>query len=105
RPLTDSTLATRTALLTELLDSGVHVQLSSGIASVDHHRLRAVPLGRAPAFYLERNDPSRCQRIIKRALDLAIVIAFLPVMLLVVAVAAVAIKLDSRGSVIYRQTR
>jgi len=99
------TMAERTELLNELLDNGVHVQLSSGIARVDHHRLRAVPLGRSPAFYLERNDPSPWQRIIKRALDLAIVIAFLPVTALVVAVAAVAIKLDSRGSVIYRQTR
>jgi len=103
--LSSFTMAERTALLNDLLDNGVHVQLSSGIARVDHHRLRAVPLGRSPAFYLERNDPSPWQRIIKRAIDLTIVIAFLPITLLVVAVAAVAIKLDSRGSIIYRQTR
>ncbi|HEX2384606.1 MAG TPA: sugar transferase [Acidimicrobiales bacterium] len=99
------TMVERTALLNDLLDNDIHVQVSSGIARVDHHRLRAVPLGREPAFYLERNDPSPWQRIIKRMLDLSIVIACAPVMLLVVSVAAIAIKLDSRGSIIYRQTR
>ncbi len=64
-----------------------------------------MPLGREAAFYLERHDPARWQRVIKRALDLSIVIVCAPFILVVVGIAAVAIKLDSRGSVIYRHTR
>jgi exopolysaccharide biosynthesis polyprenyl glycosylphosphotransferase len=98
-------LSERTTLLNELLDDDVHVQLSSGIARIAHTRLRAVPLGREPAFYLERHDPSPWQGFLKRALDLTLVLAAAPFTLLVVGVAAVAIKLDSRGPVIYRQKR
>ena len=99
------TMAERTKLLNELLDNDIHVQLSSGIARVDHHRLRAVPLGREAAFYLEPLVRARWQRSIKRALDLSFVIASAPITLVAVGFAALAIKLDSRGSVIYRQTR
>jgi exopolysaccharide biosynthesis polyprenyl glycosylphosphotransferase len=98
-------LSERTTLLNGLLDDDVHVQLSSGIARIAHTRLRAVPLGREPAFYLERHDPSAWQGFLKRALDLSLVLACAPFTLLVVGVAAVAIKLDSRGPVIYRQKR
>ena len=98
-------LSERTALLNELLDSDIHVQLSSGIARIAHTRLRAVPIGREPAFYLERHDPSPWQGFVKRALDLTVVIACAPFTLLVVGVAAIAIKLDSRGSIIYPQKR
>jgi exopolysaccharide biosynthesis polyprenyl glycosylphosphotransferase len=99
------TMAERTRLLNELLDNDIHVQLSSGIARIAHHRLRAVPLGREAAFYLERHNPSTWQRIVKRSIDLSVVIASAPFTLMVVGVAALAIKLDSRGSIIYRQTR
>ena len=92
-------------LLRDLLDHNIHVQLSSGIARIDHHRLRAVPLGREPAFYLERHDPSPWQLWIKRAIDIALVVLCAPFALVAVAVAAIAIKLDSRGPIIYRQER
>jgi exopolysaccharide biosynthesis polyprenyl glycosylphosphotransferase len=95
----------RTTLLRELLDDGIHVQLSSGIARIDHHRLRVVPLGRESAFYLERHDPAAWQLRIKRALDLSLVILTAPFVLLAVGLAAIAIKLDSRGPIIYRQQR
>jgi lipopolysaccharide/colanic/teichoic acid biosynthesis glycosyltransferase len=42
---------------------------------------------------------------VKRAIDLSIVIVLAPFTLIVVGLAAIAIKLDSRGSIIYRQTR
>ncbi len=99
------TMVERTRLLNELVDNDIHVQLSSGIARIAHHRMRAMPLGREAAFYLERHDPARWQGFIKRALDLSIVIVCAPFVAVVVGIAAVAIKLDSRGSVIYRQTR
>jgi exopolysaccharide biosynthesis polyprenyl glycosylphosphotransferase len=99
------TMAERTRLLNDLVDNDIHVQLSSGIARIAHHRLRAMPLGGEAAFYLERHDPSAWQRIVKRMLDLSIVIATAPITLPVVVAAAIAIKLDSRGSIVYRQTR
>jgi len=98
-------LAARTRLLRDLLADGIHLQLSSGIARIDHHRLRLVPIGREPGFYLERHDPSPWQLKVKRAVDLAAVIVSLPLVLPVIGVAALAIKLTSRGPVIYRQER
>ena len=48
---------------------------------------------------------SRSSRILKRAMDLTISAAALVLLAPVLAVIAIAIKLDSKGPVLYRQTR
>jgi undecaprenyl-phosphate galactose phosphotransferase/putative colanic acid biosynthesis UDP-glucose lipid carrier transferase len=61
--------------------------------------------GRVPAIELQRAPLSEAQRLIKRIMDVVVaclaLVFFLPIMTL----AAVAIKLDSPGPVVYRQVR
>jgi exopolysaccharide biosynthesis polyprenyl glycosylphosphotransferase len=92
-------------LTRDLLDRGTHVHLSSGLARFAVHRLRPLPLGHEPLFYLEPWRPSRLQLALKRTLDLTVgsvaVVLLSPVML----VAAIAIKLTDGGPVFYRHDR
>jgi len=89
----------------DLLDAGIHVQLSSGIWGVAHSRLRAVPLAHEPFLYLEPPTLSPVQRAAKRAFDVAVAGGLLVLSAPVLAVAAVAIRLQDRGPVVFRQVR
>ena len=62
-------------------------------------------LGHMTLFEYRTWDPSRSTLLIKRTLDIAIASIGLLVVLPVLAVAAIAIKLDSRGPVIFSQIR
>jgi lipopolysaccharide/colanic/teichoic acid biosynthesis glycosyltransferase len=99
------TLDERTQLVRALLDAGVHVQLSSGLSRIDHHRLRAAPLARESLYYVEPRTPSRWEAAAKRGIDLvvgaAVVVATAPLLV----AAAVAVKLESPGPIFYRQRR
>jgi exopolysaccharide biosynthesis polyprenyl glycosylphosphotransferase len=92
-------------LTRDLLDRGTHVHLSSGLARFAVHRLRPLPLGHEPLFYLEPWRPSRVQLALKRTLDLVVgstaVVLLSPVML----AAAIAIKLTDGGPIYYRHDR
>jgi exopolysaccharide biosynthesis polyprenyl glycosylphosphotransferase len=92
-------------LTRELLASGVHVHLSSGLKGIAQRRLRSLPLAYEPLFYLEPIALSRWQLAAKRGVDIVLSsIALLfaaPVML----IAAVAIKLQDGGAVFFRQER
>lgn len=92
-------------LIRMLLDIGVHVQLSSGVQGVSHTRLRPSPLAHEPVFYLEPLRLSRVQEATKRAIDVALSGLLLLLALPVLVVAAVVIKLDDPGPVLYRQRR
>jgi exopolysaccharide biosynthesis polyprenyl glycosylphosphotransferase len=89
----------------ELLDAHVHVQLSSGLRGIDVHRLRPLPLAREPFFYVEPVLLSRWQLVLKRAMDLSVSGVILLLTAPLVALAAVAIKLEDRGPIFFRQTR
>lgn len=88
-----------------LLDCGVHVHLSTGLSGIDHRRLRAQPLAREPIFYLEPLTVSPWQHAVKRTVDIvggaAALLASLPVLVL----AAIAVKLEDGGPVLYRHQR
>lgn len=88
-----------------LLDSGVHVHLSTGLTGIDHRRLRAQPLAREPMFYLEPLRISPWQEAAKRALDIVGSVVSLTLVLPVLATAAIAIKLDDGGPVLFRHKR
>jgi exopolysaccharide biosynthesis polyprenyl glycosylphosphotransferase len=100
--LGDRTL--RTALC-DLVEDGVHVQVSTGLQGLDHRRLRASTVGYEPVLYLEprANTPWECY--VKRAMDLAVSSIALVFALPILAVAAIAIKLHDRGPVFFRQER
>ena len=97
---TDLNLLTR-----RLLDAGVHVHLSCGLAGVDHRRLRQVPLAHEPLFYLERPVISSTQRVLSRALDIVGSVVGLLLTAPVMAVSAVLIKTHDHGPVVFRQER
>jgi exopolysaccharide biosynthesis polyprenyl glycosylphosphotransferase len=93
-------------LVRQFLRREVHVHLSSGVRGVDHRRLRAQPIAHEPLFYLEPLRLAPWQFALKRAIDFAItvvggIVLALPVLLL----AAIAIKIQDRGPIFYRQQR
>jgi exopolysaccharide biosynthesis polyprenyl glycosylphosphotransferase len=91
--------------LRQLLGSGCHVHLSSGVRGISHERLLPLPLAREPLFYLERTSLTRSQLAIKRVVDLVVGAVMLVVLLPVLVVAAAAVKLHDGGEVLFRQRR
>jgi exopolysaccharide biosynthesis polyprenyl glycosylphosphotransferase len=89
----------------ELLEAQVHVQLSSGLRGVDIQRLRPLPLAREPLFYVEPVSLARWQLTLKRAMDLGLASVALAASVPILALAALAIKLQSRGPVLFKQIR
>lgn len=92
-------------LTREYLRADLHVHLSSGLRGIDARRLRSVPLAHEPLFYLERVSLSRANLLVKRAMDLTIATTMLVLASPVLLVAALAVKLNDRGPIIFRQQR
>ncbi|HZP28163.1 MAG TPA: sugar transferase [Acidimicrobiia bacterium] len=89
----------------DLLDRGKHVHLSSGLHGIASRRVRALPLANEPMFYLEPIELKRWQFAAKRLLDIVLASILLVLTFPVLVVAAIAIKLEDHGSVIFRQER
>lgn len=93
-------------LIRTLLRRDVHVHLSSGVRGIDHRRLRAQPMAHEPLFYLEPLRLATWQLVVKRVLDIVLtIVGGALIALPALAVAAVLIKLQDRGPVLYRQQR
>jgi exopolysaccharide biosynthesis polyprenyl glycosylphosphotransferase len=92
-------------LTQELVERGLHVQVSAGLWGVDHSRLHVAPLAHEPFYSLKAPGLSRTQLRLKRGIDLAVAIPVLvlsaPIMLLVAA----AVKLSDHGPALFRQAR
>jgi exopolysaccharide biosynthesis polyprenyl glycosylphosphotransferase len=88
-----------------LLRQGIHVHLSSGLRGIDYRRLRSLPLAHEPLFYLEPLALSRWQLLAKRALDLTVALLLVALFAPVMLVAAIAIKLQDGGPLLFRQRR
>ena len=92
-------------LARDLLEMGINVELSSALRDISSSRLTVRPLGRFPVVYLEPRRRSGWRALAKRAFDMCGagmgLLAASPVLL----ITAVAIKLDSRGPVLFRQVR
>ncbi len=97
--------AERKTLIRELLAQGVHVHLSSGLQGVDARRIRPLPIAQEPLYYIETQDPRRLSLVAKRLMDIVVGSMLLILSLPIVAVAAIAIKLQDGGSVFFRQVR
>lgn len=97
---------TRRPAIDALLGAGVHVQLSSGISGFDHRRIRPVPVGHEPLYYLEgpsrRADPNQPLR---RVVDVVVAAVSLVVTSPIMLVAGLAVKLGDRGPILFRQER
>jgi exopolysaccharide biosynthesis polyprenyl glycosylphosphotransferase len=92
-------------LTRRLTDDGYHVALSSCLSDIDVTRLRPQQLDGRTMLYVEPVIRDGWRAGAKRLFDVALATAILVVTLPVLAVAAIAIRLDSEGPVFYRQMR
>jgi len=92
-------------LTRELLRHEVHVHMSSGLQGIDHRRLRPLPMAHEPLFYLERSTLSSTQMRLKRVLDIVLAGTTLLITSPILVVAAVAIKINDGGPVLFTQRR
>ncbi len=92
-------------LVRYLTAAGVHVQWSSGLRGIAQRRLRSLPLAYEPLMYLEPLGLARWQFVLKRSIDLVLASMLLVVTAPLLLLAAVAIKLQDGGPVLFRQER
>ena len=92
-------------LARELMERGYHVELTSGLVDIAANRLIARPLGRRPVIHVEPVRRFGWRGVAKRVFDVVLAAAGLILVSPILLVAAIAIKLDSRGTVFFRQER
>ena len=88
-----------------LTDAGCHVTLSSSLHDIDITRTRSQSIDGRLMIYVEPTNRSRTHMLLKRAFDVVVAGLALLLTLPIILFAAVAIKLDSRGPVLFRQVR
>ncbi|MDY7103762.1 MAG: sugar transferase [Actinomycetota bacterium] len=98
-------LRTTQLLARALLASGYHVEVSPTLPDIATARITVRPFGRFPVLYLESFDQSGWRARAKRVFDLVVASGVLLVAAPVMAAVAVAVRLDSKGPVVYRQER
>ena len=87
-----------------LLEADIHVQVSGGLLGFDASRLRANPIGREAAFYLEQVQLSGWQARVKRALDIVLGSIGLMISAPIIAVFVFLVRRDG-GPAFFRQQR
>lgn len=88
-----------------LHDLDVDLVVSPGVVDVAGPRLTMQPVAGLPLIHVEKPQYRGAKRIQKRAFDIAVSLFILTCALPVMVVAALAIKLTSRGPVFYRSQR
>ena len=84
------------------LASGLHVQFWPGLAGVLSSRIRTAPVSGLPMFYVQAHRPRAWQMAAKRAIDIVTAAVMLPLTAPVLLAAAIAIRLEDGGPVLYR---
>jgi exopolysaccharide biosynthesis polyprenyl glycosylphosphotransferase len=92
-------------LARDLLEQGVHVELSSTLRDISSQRLTVRPLGRFPIVYVEPVTRGGWRAFAKRTFDVVGATVGLVLLSPILLAVAVAVKLDSRGPVLFRQVR
>jgi len=90
------------AAVRDSLACGLHVQFWPGLAEVLSSRIRTAPVSGLPMLYVEAHKPPKWHMAAKRAIDIAAAAFLLPLVAPVLLTAAIIIKLEDRGPVIYR---
>lgn len=97
---------TRLNLLTRrLTEAGLHVTLCSSLLDIDLNRLRFQQIDRQTLVYIEPVIRTGWRQVAQRVFDVGISMVGLLVTAPILAVAAVAIKLETPGPVLFRQRR
>lgn len=98
-------VGTTNRLVRDLVDRGLHVELSSTLMDIAHNRLTVRPLGGYPMMYIESTQRAGWRAVAKRSFDLVLSATCLTILAVPMAILAIAIKKDSTGPVIFRQSR
>jgi lipopolysaccharide/colanic/teichoic acid biosynthesis glycosyltransferase len=82
----------------------------AGVPVLDRRYILETLTGRTPLGGLTPNEygsllPSRQYLVVRRAIELALTMLFLPVLLPILVLVALAVRLDSRGPIFFRQMR
>lgn len=96
------TSAESTAAVRDSLAAGLHVQFWPGLAEVLSSRIRTAPVSGLPMLYVEAHKPPQWHMAAKRAIDIAATSILLPLVAPVLLAAAIIIRLEDGGPVIYR---
>ncbi len=92
-------------LVRDLLDAGVHVELSSTLADIEPHRLTVRPLGRYPVVYVEPVARRGWRPAAKRTFDVVVAATALVLTAPLWLLTAALIRWDSPGPVLFNQQR
>ena len=96
------TAAETAAAVQGSLACGLHVQLWPGLAGVLSSRIRTAPVSGLPMLYIEAHRPPAWHHAAKRAIDIVTAAVLLPLSAPVLLLAAIAIRLEDGGPVLYR---
>jgi exopolysaccharide biosynthesis polyprenyl glycosylphosphotransferase len=88
-----------------LTDDGCHVTLSSSLHDIDISRTRSQAIDGRLMIYVEPTNRSRTHLLLKRSFDVTVAGLVLLLALPIILIAAVAVKLDSSGPVLFKQVR
>jgi exopolysaccharide biosynthesis polyprenyl glycosylphosphotransferase len=84
------------------LACGLHVQFWPGLAGMLSSRIRTAPVSGLPMLYVEAHRPPEWHVAAKRAIDIVTAAVLLPLASPVILLAAIAIRLEDGGPVLYR---
>jgi exopolysaccharide biosynthesis polyprenyl glycosylphosphotransferase len=96
------TAAESAAAVRDSLACGLHVQLWPGLAGVLSRRIRTAPVSGLPMLYVEAQKPLAWHHAAKRAIDIVTAAVLLPLSAPVLLLAAIGIRLEDGGPVLYR---
>ncbi|MEV4626288.1 sugar transferase [Micromonospora sp. NPDC049523] len=89
----------------QLEGTGIDLVLAPALTDVAGPRIHTTPVAGLPLIHVEAPEFRGARKVVKGFVDRAAAFAALTVALPILAVLALAIKLDSRGPVIFRQIR
>jgi exopolysaccharide biosynthesis polyprenyl glycosylphosphotransferase len=92
-------------LARQLTEAGLHVEISSSLKDIAAERLSLRPLGRHPMMYLEPVHFGGWRAMAKWTFDKAVALGGLVLVAPLLVAIAIAVKVDSRGPVLFQQTR
>lgn len=98
-------VGTTNRLIRDLIDRGIHVELSSTLVDIAHNRLTVRPLGAYPMMYIESTQRAGWRAVAKRVFDLVVALSALAVLSIPFAIIALAVRRDSKGPIIFKQSR
>ncbi len=92
-------------LIRDLIEAGIHVELSSTLADIAPKRLTVRPLGRFPVVYVEPVQRHGWRAVAKRTFDMMASFVACLTLAPVFGIVALLIKKGSDGPVLFKQSR